>query len=312
MKKVILAALFLQTANTAAFSQTYESAFHLNFFPPLSTNGAKAAQYTNGASLNILVGISKNEKAFALGGLANIVMNDANGFQMAGLANFAGNSGSGIMLAGLTNIVRNEYRGFQMAGLGNIAGDMNGFQFGGLFNVARRVRGVQFAGLVNIAQSSDCPIALINIIKEGEYSIAVTYNETGSAVLSFRSGGRVTYGILGVGYNHKSKDKGFVTEGGLGAHTRIADWFWINNEIKGGMIGDFSDVGTFYTNYALLPAFRIGRHFEIFGGPSINYMQSDNIANKNLFPSGSLWKKHTDTKLQQVYIGWQAGIQFIM
>lgn len=312
MKKIILSAAILLMAFASAFSQSYESAFHLSFVPPLSTHGSHAAQYTNDVSLNILAGVSKNEKAFALGGLANIITNDASGFQLAGLLNYAGNSGSGFMLSGLTNIVRNDYRGFQFAGLGNIAGDVRGFQFGGVFNVAKRVSGVQFAGLVNIAESSDCPIALLNIIKDGEYGIAVTYNEIGSVMATFRSGGRITYGILGIGYNHKSKDQGFVTEGGFGAHINITKWFRLNNEIKGGNIGDFSDTDTFYANYALLPAFRLNHHFEIFGGPSINYMQTDNIENKSMFPSNSLWKKHTDTKLQQVYIGWQVGVQFVL
>lgn len=317
------------TAGSVSFAQTgneKRSAFHLSFFPPLSTNGKNAVDYTNSASISLLVGVSKNETTFSLAGLATIVKNDAHGFQLAGLLNYTGNNGSGFMFSGLANIVRNDYRGlqfaglvntagklggFQFGGLGNVAGDVSGFQFGGLFNVARRVSGVQFAGLVNVAQSSDCPIAILNFIKEGEYSVGVSYNETGSAMLTFRSGGRVTYGILGVGYNHKTKDDGVVTEAGLGAHINILKWLRINNEIKGGSIGSFSSTDTFYTNYALLPAFRAGRHFEVFGGPSINYMQTDNIANKNMFPGNSLWKKHADSKLQQLYIGWQAGVQFV-
>lgn len=35
--------------------------------------------------------------------------------------------------------------------------------------------------------------------------MAVTYDGIGNAVASFRSGGKYTYGILGIGYNHKMK-----------------------------------------------------------------------------------------------------------
>ena len=343
MKKFSILFALLVTV-TGSFAQTgpgKRSTFHFSFAPPLSTSGRYAAEYTNTVSLSMLAGLSENEEAFSLAGLANIVMNDANGFQLSGLLNYAGNSGRGFMLSGLANVVHNNYRGFQLtglgniassmegfqlaglgniagdmkgfqlAGLGNIAGDVRGFQLSGLFNYAKNVSGVQFAGLFNIAETSDCPIALLNIIKNGEYSVAATYNEAGSAVLTFRSGGLVTYGILGVGYNHKSNDKGFVTEGGLGAHINIAHWLRVNNEIKAGSIGDFSDSSTFYANYALLPAFRILHNLELFGGPSVNYMQSDDTGNKNMFPNHSIWKKHSDTKLQQVYVGWQAGVQFL-
>lgn len=359
MKKLLILFALLSMAFTAfAQSGHKQAAFHLSFVPPLSTNGRLAGEYTNTASFSLLAGLSKNEEAFSLAGLANIVKNDANGFQMAGLFNIVGHSGHGVELSGLANIHGHDYsgvqiaglynavgnngsgwmlgglgnlsgktyrgfqfgglgnkagkiNGFQLGGLGNITGDLHGFQFGGVFNVAKDVKGVQFAGVVNIAESSDCPIALVNIIKNGEYSIAATYSDIGSAVLSFRSGGRITYGILGVGYNHKSDDDGFVLEGGFGAHINVNKWFRLNNEIKAGNIGELSDADTFYGNYALLPAFRVLPGVEIFGGPSINYMQTDNVDNKDMFPSHSIWKEHSDTKLKQVFFGYQVGVQFV-
>jgi hypothetical protein len=61
-----------------------------------------------------------------------------------------------------------------------------------------------------------------------------------------------------------------------------------------------------------MPAFKAGKHFEIFGGPSVNYLQTDNLENANLFPGNSLWKNWGASKLQQVYIGYQVGVQFIL
>lgn len=183
MKKISLF-LLLAFACNVAFAQNNEnknSAFQFSFITPLSTNGLHSCEYTNSFSVNLLVGVSENEKYFTLAGLTNVILNDASGFQFAGISNHIDNEGRGFQLAGLANTNKNNFSGFQLAGL---------------INIAKDVKGVQFAGLVNIAENSDCPIGLINIIKNGEKSIAVTYDGIGNAVVSFRSGGKYTYGIL--------------------------------------------------------------------------------------------------------------------
>lgn len=328
MKKILTLLLCVLTYSTL-FAQTStekRTTFQLTFFPPLSTNGMYSHQYTNTISINLLAGISQNEEAFTWGGLANVVLNDAKGFQMAGLANYVGNDGQGFQNAGLANINKNRFSGFQMAGLANtasemkgfqfsglanIASDVNGVQFAGLINIAKDVHGVQFAGLINIAENSDCPIGLINIIKNGEKGIAVTYDAIGSTVVSFRSGGKYTYGILGVGYNHKSSNNSLVTEGGLGAHIPVTPWFRINNELKATSIGNNTDEPVFNAGYSLLPAFRIGKHVELFAGAGINYMDTKDMNNLKMFPNHSLWKKSGSSRMQQLYIGYQFGLQYI-
>lgn len=313
MKKILAIMLFVFACNLA-FAQTDENrkaAFHLSFVSPLGTNGMHSAQTTNAASLNLMVGLSKNEEAFTLGGLSNVILNDAKGAQIAGLSNYVGNEGRGFQLAGLGNINKGSFSGVQVGGMFNFAGDVNGVQFSGLVNVAKNVRGVQFGGLINIAENSDIPIGLINIIKNGEMGIAVTYDGMGNTVASFRSGGKYTYGILGVGYNHKMKKNGLVAEGGFGAHIPVTSWFRINNELKASTIGCDSSKPVLNAGYSLLPAFKIGRHFELFGGASINYMETKNMSAGNVFPNHSLWKGDNAAKLQQVYIGYQVGAQFI-
>ena len=193
-----------------------------------------------------------------------------------------------------------------------MVGDMvNGLQVAGLVNIAKEVNGVQFAGLVNIADKSDCPIGLINIIKNGEMGVAVTYDALGSTVATFRSGGRYTYGIIGVGYNHKTENNSLVAEGGFGAHIPVTSWFRINNELKASTIGNDSDEPVLNTGYSLIPSFRIGKHIELFGGVGINYMMTKDVSNSKIFPNHSLWKKTGSTKLQQLYIGYQFGVQYI-
>ena len=362
MKKAIffLALIFINSG--WAFSQidsNKHSVFQVTFFPPMGTQGAAAKEYTNDFSLNILAGISQNERKFTLGSLGNIIKNDASGFQLAGIANVVGHNTNGVQLAGVFNTVRNDgrgslisgifnasknYSGFQMGGVANVAADMKGFQMGGVMNMAKEmngfqfasvanvadnVKGVQFAGVVNkaknveglqfaallnIADNSDYPFGLINIIKNGEMGIGITCNEIGSTVLSFRSGGRVLYGILGVGYNYRSVSKeSFVVEGGMGAHINFTPTFRINTEAKASFFSAFSKKETTQYGLSILPALRLGSNFEVFAGPSVNYLHSDNMKNKDLFPQWdiNIWEKYNSTDLKQVYVGFTFGTQYI-
>lgn len=328
MKKTILFFILACLPAGVLFSQVNEdkkAGFQLSFIPPLSTQGTLAPEYSNAVSFNILAGVSREVTVFSLSSLGMYVMDDLKGFHLSGLGTYAGGDGCGIMISGLfnktnnykgfqmsglANLTKNEMNGFQFGGLLNKAGDMQGFQFAGLVNIAKDVKGLQL-GLVNIAENNDCPIGLVNIIKDGEMSIGITYDEIGSTIVGFRSGGRILYGILGVGYNHKANDAKYVTEGGLGVHIPISSRFRINNELRSQFMTDFSDDEVNHTTFVLMPAFKITPNFEIFGGPSINYMSTDHIENKNLFPGNSLWKEYTDTKLKQLYVGFSAGVQYI-
>jgi hypothetical protein len=269
--------------------------------------------------------INGNYKGSQISGLVNRVKGDHNGLQFAGLANYAGQSYKGLQYAGLINYAKEDYKGMQytglincakgdykgvqFAGLTNISKNITGSQISGLVNIAKKAKGMQFAGLVNIADSSDCPVAIINLIKCGEKSISLTYGETGSVIVSFRSGGKITYGIVGLGYNHNINNKLFVTESGLGAHINCSSHFRINNELKiENSIS--SKYNTFKSGYYLLADYKLA-HLSVFAGPSINYMYSNDINNTDMFPGNSLWKKFNSSNLNQVFIGYQFGIQYI-
>jgi hypothetical protein len=349
---VLLAIMVVGAVEVSAQNdQELHSTVQVSFFPPLNTNGNRAQLYTNDFSLNILVGVSKNERAFAAAGLANIIKNNARGAQFAGLGNVIGGDAKGaqfgglgntiggdaegaqfgglgnviggdaesVQFGGLGNVVGGDFEGAQFAGLANVARDVDGAQFAGLFNVARDVDGVQVAGLVNIAEHSDYPIGLINIIRDGEMSIALGYNEIGTTALTFRSGGRVLYGILGLGYNHKAPSKKAASAiAGYGAHINILPWFRVNTEITTESLGIFTNDSPdiFKSGLAVLPAFRPVPGIEIFGGPSINYMQTKDSDMYRLFPWESIWQDLSTTGKrrglrQSVFLGWQAGVQFI-
>ena len=285
--------------------------FHFSFMPPLSSNGINASQYTNGASFSILAGMSANERNFTFASISNVIANEARGLQFAGISNYIGKQGQGVAFAGITNITKGTYKGVQLAGLLNTSKDITGLQFAGLLNIAGKVRGVQFAGLLNIAEESDCPIGLVNIVKRGEMGIALTYDILGNGIVSFRSGGKYTYGIIGFGYNHKLPGNNkTVAEAGYGVHIPCYSWFQINNEFKVTSTAT-SDKPFLNASYSLLPSFKIKKHYNIFGGASLNYSTTTEMDNQTLFPQNNLWKKHTDNRLQQLFIGYLVGIQYI-
>src|SRR5690606_27111550 len=122
-------------------------------------------------------------------------------FQAAGLFNVVGGHVRGVQLAGGFNNVVHSLSGLQVAGLYNDIGKhVQGMQVAGLVNRAETVQGVQLAGLVNIADSSDYPIGLVNLIRQGSKSLSVESDERGLVGLQFRSGGRIMYGLVGLGY----------------------------------------------------------------------------------------------------------------
>ncbi len=378
MKKVIIFIILLFAINDTFLLQareTKKSAFQFTFFTPVGTQGTQAPDYSNKVSVNLLVGVSKNEESFTLGGLANIIRHNASGCQIAGLSNVIGNNAKGSQLAGISNTVGNnghgmllsgilntskEYEGsqisgvlnvashikgfqldgitniaknvngfqiagignvaknvngFQIAGIGNVAKDVNGFQIAGIFNKARNVKGFQFAGILNIADNCDYPIGLINLVKNGEKGIGVSFNELSSTVLSFRSGGKVMYGIVGLGYNYRSISKeSVIFQTGIGVHINYTPSFRINTELISNVYTLFRGDVTSQISFAVLPAYKFASHIEIFGGPSFNFMQSDSFDNEDIFPgdgSINLWKKRGSSHLEQGHIGFIIGTQFL-
>lgn len=345
-RNIIIFTFLLFTLQLLAQEEKPFSPFQFSFAYPLSTNGKDANEYTNGASVNLLVGVSNNENSFVLAGISNIISKKATGVQLAGFSNHIGNVGKGLAIAGMTNITSASYKGVQISGVWNnsgnetigmmvggignmvkgsfdglqiasfinIAKDIRGMQFAGFINKAKKVKGVQFAALINIAEESNFPIGLINIIKNGEKGIALTYDLLGNTVISFRSGGKYTYGILGIGYNPKIKDGDkMVAEAGYGINVPINRWLQINNEIKVTSIGCMAD-NTSSTNnigYLLAPSFKLWKHYNFFGGASINYFISDSVGSENLLPNNYIWNKKKNKDLQRVYAGYQIGVQYI-
>ena len=375
MKKLLLFLLCALLSFTAFSQEKNFRPVQINFGFPLSTiNVKKAKEYTNAFSINLLVGISKNERSLALAGISNVIANNATGLQIASVSNHIGNAGYGIEVAGVTNInkgiyngiqvggvynysgsgngiavagvanmskgayngiqgcgvynysgsgngiavtgvanmSKGAYNGLQLSGVTNIAGDVKGLQFAGVMNIAKKVKGVQFATILNVAEESDFPIAFINIIKNGKMGVALSYDNMNNTMLSFRSGGKYTYGILGVGYNNKVNDgSNIVAEAGYGIHIPITNWLEINNEFKATSLGFSNDKVCYNASYLLAPSFTFLNHFNVFGGANFNYLYSNYVNSDDLFPNKCLWEKDNSDNKQRMIIGYQIGLQYV-
>ncbi|WP_229216379.1 hypothetical protein [Dyadobacter sp. 3J3] len=314
---------------------------HIGLIYPISSNGLNAGEFTNKFSLHAISGISKNETGVAIAGVATVIKENAKGVQISGVANVIGESADGVQVAGFMNIIRHNAKGLPVAGFLNlsesagpaqIAGFSNitresvkgvqiaGFlnkskdvnsQISGFVNLAKKVKGVQIAGLINIADSSDYPIALLNFIKNGEKSVGITVDETATTIASFRSGGRVLYGILGVGYNFKSGNKSlYGLEAGLGAHIPVAEKLRVNAELANLVLTDFKRGDYFKNTLRILPTFRLAENLEIFAGPSLNFVKYSRDKGDDLI-SHYLWKQRNTKDFTGLYLGFNVGVQYI-
>ena len=128
--------------------------WRITIFPPLSTNGIEAPNYSAKYSINVLGGYHGALDGIEVGGLFNYTKQYAHGFQLAGGANITGGDMGGFNIAGLTNISRNDMSGIQFAGIANISGDdLEGIQGAGIFNIADgNSSGLQFAGVGSVAK----------------------------------------------------------------------------------------------------------------------------------------------------------------
>jgi hypothetical protein len=317
-------------------------AVHVGLVYPISSNGVQAATYTNRFSLHAIAGVSGNELGTALAGSANIVQKSANGALIAGVFNWVGHSAKGAQIAGVSNIISHEATGIQIAGLLNAAGQSHsvqlagfanivakdakgaqvaGFmntgqhvnnQVSGFLNVAKTVKGIQLAGFMNIADSSDYPIGIFNFIKKGEKSISLTFDETMTALGTFRSGGRVLYGIAGVGYNTKRNIKPlYGVEAGLGAHVRLTDYLRLNMEVVNLALSDFKKGTYMKSSVRVMPAYRLGNKLEIFAGPTINYTNYSKDTSKDLVDK-YLWSRTKSNDFQGLFLGFTGGLAIIL
>lgn len=294
-----------------------------------NTNGFTAAGFSNH--------IGGTAKGFVAAGFLNTIKRQTRGFQAAGFMNISGRV-NGAQLAGFGNIAVGNIRGMQAAGFANIARNVRGTQLAGYVNIARNVKGSQFSGYVNVADtvntqvsgfinvarvakvqvsgfmnmadSCDYPIGIINIIRKGEKAIGFSADANGSVMTNFRSGGRVLYGIVGLGYNFKDRYTNlFGIEAGLGAHINLAKNVRINVEGSTASFTDFTDEVFLTSALRVLPTLSFGKHFELFAGPTINSIQSDSYIGESI-SNNYIWYDKSWGTFNGVYISAYGGLHY--
>ncbi len=273
-----------------------------------SISGVQAAGFANlankgvhGAQLAGFANITDTAHA-QISGFTNIA-HESN-VQVGGFLNLA--DSAEVQISGFINV--SEKCDVQVAGFINVADEVKGTQVAGFVNVARKVTGVQLSGFINIADSSDCPIGIINIIGNGEQALGMSINEIGTSIATFRSGGNKLYGILGIGGNFTDNYEAFAVQAGLGMHIPMSRNFRLNTEVTVTSLSDRRFNTDLRSSVKLLPAIRLGR-FELYAGPTFSYTTTSD--HQGLGRVGySLWSKERYYQSQDLSIGFESGIQY--
>jgi hypothetical protein len=133
---------------------------HIGFVYPLSTNGHYAPQRTNAFSLHALSGISRNEKALCISGIAGIVSDTTTGLMVSGIVSSTGKSLTGLQVSGLVSRTGGPVKGMQVSGLVNLADSVLGMQVAGFTNISKgHVHGLQLSGFTGIAGQANAQLS---------------------------------------------------------------------------------------------------------------------------------------------------------
>lgn len=275
-----------------------------------SVNGLQIAGFSNISKQESGVQVSGffNHATDALvqtAGFANLGR-DICAAQAAGFVNIAGNV-KGAQTSGFTNIAK-DLNGAQVTGFCNIAVNVQGAQVSGFINKAKKVNGAQVAGFINIADSSDYPVALINIIKNGTQSIGVTVDESATTLLAFRSGGKHLYGVLGAGYNFQETSDLYALEAGIGARLFTARHFSIHAETVLTSLTDFKNGTYLRSSIRILPTLHFADRFELFGGVSFNHVYTT-LHKAEAPKTDYIWSDQQADHFNGLYIGGIVGVQ---
>jgi hypothetical protein len=287
----------------AGFGNTYRSARGLQF----AGFSNVAADSVNGGQFAGFLNRSGNAKGIQAAGFTNVAK-AVTGSQFAGFLNTA-TQVKGSQFAGFANVSAGNVSGSQLSGFINRGRDVSGSQVAGFINIAKKVKGAQIAGFINVADSSDCPVGIINFIKNGEKSIGLHADETQNILLSFRSGGKTLYGIIGAGYNFTNADEVYAFEVGLGAHLLKAGSFRFNTELSQLYLEDFYRGEYFKTALRIMPALKIGKALELYAGPSLNLTNTNTREGKSLV-TRYIWQHQNrwNDGFQALHIGYTAGV----
>ena len=279
-----------------------KSNVQVSFVYPISINGINSPKKTNNFSLNLLGDISLNENHFTLSGITSLIKNDAKGLQIAGISNHIGNNARSFSMAGIMNQTKQIHQGIQLSGLVNYAKEMKGVQIAGFINIAKEVKGIQISGFMNIAQESKFPIGILNFIKNGTKSVTATYDYMDFYNLSLKTGGKYTYGIIGIGYNAKIKEP--FAKVGLGIDSNLSRIVTIKAEgyVQNALEKFENNQASIY-GMAVIPSLKITKNIALEAGVHYDYVTITDLKYKTLL------LKNLESK-KQSQLGYSAGLTY--
>ncbi|MFY0685629.1 MAG: hypothetical protein JXQ90_00615 [Cyclobacteriaceae bacterium] len=126
----------------------------LSFLPIAGTNGTMSGKVKNKISINAIAGYSHSLGGVEVGGVLNIIREDAKWVQIGGFGNVVGNRFKGVQVGGFFNSSTNYAKGVQLSGFYNYtAQHITGTQTSGFVNFSRNTNGLQLSGFANYTKA---------------------------------------------------------------------------------------------------------------------------------------------------------------
>ncbi|NQY08187.1 MAG: hypothetical protein HRT71_01550 [Flavobacteriales bacterium] len=301
----------------------------------MKVEGVQAAGFSNIAGFNVkgvqASGFSNIVRGSLYGvqgtGFNNIVTNGGKGIQSSGFANTVHGDWEGIQGAGFVNVATGEIKGVQGAGFANFAKEVIGVQGAGFANFAKEIRGVQGAGFLNYAKvvngvqigmfnfsdtiESGIAIGLFSFSKKGFRRYNLAYESTGFYHFKFKSGSKMFYNILSVGYHPGPSNENWAVGYGIGSRIRDQKMY-VDME---GMFYSFSSGNPFDDDFQgslnLNFGYSFANRFAIFVGPSLNIQVSNGSEILNLTTTPEITSVLTNQDhFSKYWLGFNAGIEF--
>src|SRR5690606_1244054 len=157
---------------------------------------------------------------------------------------------------------------------------------------------------------SDYPVGLLNFIKNGKKSLALQLDESAFSHLTFRSGGRVLYGLLGVGYGGWSSEPVYSLEAGLGAYLVDHPVYTMDLEVVSQVMSDFDKTNYNTSSLRILNGIKIQPHLKFFIAPTLNFttMEKDEAMKSRRL---DVVRKIDDQRIWLLDVGAMGGLQYV-
>lgn len=284
------------------------------------------------AGIANLIGGNANGMQFA--GISNTVNGDVNGGQFAGILNTVNGNTIGIQSSGISNINTGNMVGVQAAGISNVnGGDLIGMQVSGITNVlggditggqlglmnrAKSVQGFQI-GLINFASSysKGVPLGLFSWVTDGYHALELAGGESVYGNANLKIGVEKLYTIYKFGYTADGSENHFSYGLGLGTMLGISEKTALSFDLSCSQLvrSTYSPEWNFLSKADLSFRYKLGKHFDVFAGPSFNVytttnsLNSENSALKIANPlyEENWWNNNGSTTL---FFGGNAGVSF--